>query len=109
MKEFRNPQDIHKPVGSYSHQIEINGNERLLVIAGQVRMRQDGTMPDDPFEQIDILPQSNIFFTSEAIERTYQELSERGIKSPVQSEKQHYQRWSMSEAREETRYALGQG
>lgn len=54
MKEFRNPQDVHKPVGSYSHQIEIRGNERMLVISGQVGMRQDGTVPEDPFEQIDI-------------------------------------------------------
>ena len=53
MKEFRNPQDIHEPLGSYSHQIEIS-NERLLVISGQVGMRQDGTVPADPFEQIDI-------------------------------------------------------
>ena len=54
MKEFRNPQNIHKPVGSYSHQIEIRGNERLLVISGQVGMREDGTVPEDPFEQIDL-------------------------------------------------------
>jgi 2-iminobutanoate/2-iminopropanoate deaminase len=54
MKEFRNPQDVHEPVGSYSHQIEIRGNERLLVISGQVGMRQDGTVPDDPFEQLDL-------------------------------------------------------
>ena len=54
MKEFRNPQDIHEPVGAYEHQIEIKGNERLLVISGQVGMREDGTVPDDPFEQIDL-------------------------------------------------------
>lgn len=54
MKEFRNPQDVHKPLGSYSHQIEIRGNERLLVISGQVGMREDSSVPDDPFEQIDI-------------------------------------------------------
>jgi 2-iminobutanoate/2-iminopropanoate deaminase len=54
MKEFRNPQDVHKPLGSYSHQIEVKGNERLLVISGQVGMREDGTVPDDPLEQIDI-------------------------------------------------------
>ena len=53
MKEFRNPQDVHEPVGSYSHQIEVR-NERLLVISGQVGMRADGTVPDDPFEQIDL-------------------------------------------------------
>jgi 2-iminobutanoate/2-iminopropanoate deaminase len=54
MKEFRNPQDVHEPVGLYSHQIEIRGNERLLVLSGQVGMRQDGTVPADPLEQIDI-------------------------------------------------------
>ena len=54
MKELRNPQDVHQPVGSYSHQVEIKGNERLLVISGQVGMKQDGTVPDDPYEQIDI-------------------------------------------------------
>ena len=54
MKEFRNPQGIHEPIGSYFHQIEIRGNERLLVISGQVGMRQDGTVPDDPLEQIDV-------------------------------------------------------
>ena len=59
MKEFRNPRDVHEPVGSYSHQIEIS-NERLLVISGQVGMLQDGTIPEDPFEQID-LAFENIF------------------------------------------------
>jgi 2-iminobutanoate/2-iminopropanoate deaminase len=54
MKEFRNPQDVHAPVGAYSHQIEVKGNERLLVISGQVGMRQDGTVPEDPLEQLDI-------------------------------------------------------
>jgi 2-iminobutanoate/2-iminopropanoate deaminase len=54
VKEFRNPQDIHEPVGSYSHQIEIRGDERMLVLSGQVGMRQDGTVPDDPIEQIDV-------------------------------------------------------
>jgi 2-iminobutanoate/2-iminopropanoate deaminase len=60
VKEFRNPQDVHRPVGSYSHQIEIRGNERLLVISGQVGMREDGTVPEDAFEQID-LAFENIF------------------------------------------------
>jgi enamine deaminase RidA (YjgF/YER057c/UK114 family) len=54
VKEFRNPQDIHQPVGSYSHQVEIMRNERLLVISGQVGMREDETIPEDPLEQIDL-------------------------------------------------------
>ena len=54
MKEFRNPKNIHKPLGQYSHQIEITGNERMLVLSGQVGMREDGSVPEDAFEQIDI-------------------------------------------------------
>lgn len=53
MKEFRNPQDVHHPLGLYSHQIEIRGNERLLVISGQVGMKEDGAIPEDPLEQMD--------------------------------------------------------
>ena len=60
MKEFRNPQNIPQPIGSYSHQIEIKGNERMLVLSGQVGMREDGTVPGDPIEQIDIALE-NIF------------------------------------------------
>jgi enamine deaminase RidA (YjgF/YER057c/UK114 family) len=59
MKEFRNPPDVHQPLGSYSHQIEVN-HERLLVISGQVGMSEDGTIPDDPYQQID-LAFENIF------------------------------------------------
>jgi enamine deaminase RidA (YjgF/YER057c/UK114 family) len=54
MKEFRNPQEIHKPVGAYTHQIEIRGREHLLVISGQVGVRMDGTVPEDPIEQLDL-------------------------------------------------------
>jgi enamine deaminase RidA (YjgF/YER057c/UK114 family) len=54
MKEFRNPQGVHKPLGSYSHHIEIKGSERLLVISGQVGMREDGSVPEDALEQIDV-------------------------------------------------------
>ncbi len=53
MKQFRNPRDVHPPVGSYAHQVEID-NERLLVISGQVGMRQDGTVPEDALEQLDL-------------------------------------------------------
>lgn len=53
MKDFRNPQDIHKPLGSYSHQIEVS-NERMLVISGQVGMQQDGSVPEDPYQQLDL-------------------------------------------------------
>lgn len=54
MKEFRNPQNVHPPLGGYSHQVEIRGNERVLMISGQVGVREDGTLPEDPLEQMDI-------------------------------------------------------
>lgn len=54
MKEFRNPENIHQPVGLYSHQVEITG-ERLLVISGQVGMRADGTVPEDQIEQLEVV------------------------------------------------------
>lgn len=60
MKQFRNPQNVHQPIGGYIHQIEITGNERILVLSGQVGMREDGSVPEDPIEQIDVALE-NIF------------------------------------------------
>jgi len=54
MKKFRNPREVHQPLGAYSHQVEITGNERVLVLSGQVGMREDGTVPEDPIEQMEI-------------------------------------------------------
>ena len=54
MKDFRNPSNIHAPLGSYSHQIEITGSERMLILSGQIGMREDGTLPDDALEQIEV-------------------------------------------------------
>jgi enamine deaminase RidA (YjgF/YER057c/UK114 family) len=53
MKLFRNPETLHKPLGRYSHQVEITG-ERMLIISGQVGMRLDGSIPEDPIEQLDV-------------------------------------------------------
>lgn len=60
MKEFRNPSDVHAPLGGYSHQVEMTGNDRMLILSGQVGMRADGSIPDDPLEQLDIAME-NIF------------------------------------------------
>ena len=54
MKERRNPTTVHAPLAAYSHQIEISGGERLLVLSGQVGMRQDGTLPAEPAEQLNV-------------------------------------------------------
>jgi 2-iminobutanoate/2-iminopropanoate deaminase len=54
MKQSRNPSSIHPPVGRYVHQIEASGESRLLFISGQVGMRQDGSVPSDPVEQLGV-------------------------------------------------------
>jgi 2-iminobutanoate/2-iminopropanoate deaminase len=65
MKKFRSPENIHKPLGGYSHQVEVTGNERMLILSGQVGMRQDGTLSNDPIEQLDIAFE-NIFHNLQA-------------------------------------------
>lgn len=54
MKEYRNPPSVHEPVAAYTHQIEISGSERLLLLSGQVGKKQDGTVPDDAAEQLEV-------------------------------------------------------
>jgi len=54
MKVFRNPQNVHQPVGLYNHQVEIDKNERILIISGQVGVCEDGTVPLDPLEQFEV-------------------------------------------------------
>jgi len=50
----RNPATIHPPVGPYSHQVEVNGSQRWLAIAGQVGRAPDGRVPEDPVEQVEL-------------------------------------------------------
>ena len=54
MKTIRNPEGVHHPLAAYSHQIELDASERLLVLSGQIGMRPDGSVPDDPIEQLKI-------------------------------------------------------
>jgi 2-iminobutanoate/2-iminopropanoate deaminase len=54
MKKFRNPENVHAPLGLYSHQAELSPDERILILAGQVGMKQDGTVPEDPIEQLEL-------------------------------------------------------
>jgi enamine deaminase RidA (YjgF/YER057c/UK114 family) len=54
VRAARNPASIHAPLASYSHQIELGGGERLLVLSGQVGMAPDGRLPDDPAEQLEL-------------------------------------------------------
>ena len=73
MKEFRNPQTIFAPLGIYSHQVEISANERMLVLSGQVGMREDGSVPEDALEQID-LAMENIFRNLQAANMGVQDI-----------------------------------
>lgn len=52
MKQSRNPESIHAPVGRYVHQIELDSPQKLLFISGQVGMRPDGSVPDDAVDQL---------------------------------------------------------
>ena len=52
MKSFRNPPDVHSPIVGYSHQAELAGAQRLLVLSGQIGQRPDGTVPADALEQL---------------------------------------------------------
>jgi 2-iminobutanoate/2-iminopropanoate deaminase len=52
LKEQRNPPSIHAPLAGYSHQVEVSGPERLLLLSGQVGMTSDGHIPDEPAEQL---------------------------------------------------------
>lgn len=54
MKEFRNPTNIHSPVAAYTHQIEVSGNTRWLVLSGQLGKDERGLVPEDPIKQIEI-------------------------------------------------------
>ena len=51
MKQSRNPETIHAPVGRYVHQVEVSAESRMLFLSGQVGMRLDGSVPEDPVEQ----------------------------------------------------------
>jgi 2-iminobutanoate/2-iminopropanoate deaminase len=54
VKQFRNPETIHQPLAGYSHQVEISGDERLLILAGQVGMQPDGRLPEEAADQLDV-------------------------------------------------------
>jgi enamine deaminase RidA (YjgF/YER057c/UK114 family) len=54
MKQYRNPPNVHQPLAAYSHQIEIQGPERLLVLSGQIGSTKNGTVPDDPIAQLEV-------------------------------------------------------
>lgn len=58
MKKFRNPNNVHKPLAAYCHQIELSSSERLLILSGQIGMHEDGSVPSDSIEQMQVALQN---------------------------------------------------
>jgi 2-iminobutanoate/2-iminopropanoate deaminase len=54
MKQARNPDSLHPPVGRYVHQIEVSAESRLLFISGQVGKDLAGTVPPDFAGQFEV-------------------------------------------------------
>jgi len=65
MKTFRNLEAVHAPLVSNAHRIEIRGPERALILSGQVGVRRDGCVPEDPIEQLQV-PMANVISNLEA-------------------------------------------
>jgi predicted enzyme related to lactoylglutathione lyase len=56
----------------------------------------------------DQLPTSNFFFHADDVEKTYEELSAKGVEFPAKPEKQPWGWWSMFTDSEGNRFALQQ-
>ena len=52
MKTKRNPDTIHPPFSTYSHQIELEHETRLLAISGQIGVDSNGDVASDVSEQV---------------------------------------------------------
>ena len=72
MKVRSNPATVHAPIGAYTHQVEIR-DERLLVVAGQIGMAPDGSVPESPAAQLE-LALENIRLNLEAAAMTAADL-----------------------------------
>ena len=51
MQKFLNPEDVHAPVGAYSHTAVVSPGSELIFVSGQVGIRADGSVPDGFAEQ----------------------------------------------------------
>lgn len=47
MLKSYDPAEVHAPLGSYTHAVEVEPNTRFLMLSGQVGVRPDGTLPED--------------------------------------------------------------
>jgi enamine deaminase RidA (YjgF/YER057c/UK114 family) len=58
VKQARNPDSIHAPLGRYVHQIEVSGESRILFLSGQLGIEPDGSLPEDPVAQLGVALQN---------------------------------------------------
>src|SRR5262249_52756168 len=72
-----------------------------LVLSTKLPGWSAGEMPDG-------MPTSNVMFYSDDVERSYQELSARGVTFHTKPVQMHFGWWSVFEDNEGTRYALSQ-
>ncbi|RZS32804.1 glyoxalase/bleomycin resistance protein/dioxygenase superfamily protein [Herbihabitans rhizosphaerae] len=75
---------------------------------GATRLVLDPNTPRRTEGMQDDLPHSNVFFYADDIEKTYEELSEKGVVFPTPPVKQPWGWWSTFEDEAGTRYALSQ-
>ena len=47
MLKSYDPTEVHAPLGSYTHAVEVGPHTRLLTLSGQVGIRPDGTLPSE--------------------------------------------------------------
>lgn len=52
MKKNRNPDTIHSPFSTYSHQIEIINENRLLALSGQIGVDRSGKLAEGVSDQL---------------------------------------------------------
>jgi enamine deaminase RidA (YjgF/YER057c/UK114 family) len=65
VKQGRNPESIHQPVGRYVHQIEVSSEARMLFVSGQVGMEPGGDVPADTADQF-VVALNNVVANVEA-------------------------------------------
>lgn len=51
---YSNPSDVRPPGANYHHSVEVPAGSRLLYVAGQTGLADDGSVPDDIESQAEI-------------------------------------------------------
>lgn len=63
-----NPTTVHPPIATYSHVIRLAPSARRVVFAGQVGVRLDGSIVDDPEGQVvQVIANLNALLKSEGL------------------------------------------